>query len=106
MNPMHPGKILGLDILISPPALVGSVAITLVAAMVFAARAGLSTGEALFGGILAMLLDWLSDFLPHFGHPIAARRTGYPMTGVLFHTAPAPSLHPPDAPDPPAPPHL
>ena len=50
MNPMHPGKLLGLDILISPSALAGSVAITLVAAVVFAARAGLSTGEALFGG--------------------------------------------------------
>jgi hypothetical protein len=34
---------------------VGSVAITL--------RTGLSTGEALFGGILAMLLYWLSDFV-------------------------------------------
>jgi hypothetical protein len=67
-----------------PSALVGSVAITLVAAMVFAARAGLSTGEALFGGILAMLLYWLSDFLHHFGHAIAARRTEYPMTGCSF----------------------
>jgi hypothetical protein len=63
MKPMHPGKVLRLDILISPSALVGSVAITLVAAVVFAARAGLSTGEALFGGILAMLLYWLSDFV-------------------------------------------
>jgi hypothetical protein len=82
MKPMHPGKILGLDIWISPSALVGSVAITLVAAVVFATRAGLSTGEALFGGIVAMLLYWLSDFLHHFGHAIAARRTQYPMTGV------------------------
>jgi hypothetical protein len=70
MNPMYLGKVLGLDILISPSALVGSVAITLVAALVFAACAGLSTGEALFGGILAMLLYWLSDFLHHFGHAI------------------------------------
>ena len=55
MKPMHPGKVLRLDILISPSALVGSVAITL--------RTGLSTGEALFGGILAMLLYWLSNFV-------------------------------------------
>ena len=82
-----------------PSELVGSVAITLVAAMVFAARAGLSTGEALFGGILAMLLYWLSDFLHHFGHAIAARRTEYPMTGVLFHTALGTSVYPRDEPE-------
>jgi hypothetical protein len=86
MKPMHPGKVLRLDILIAPSALVGSVVIALVAAAVFAARAGLSAREALFGGILAMLLYWLSDLLHHFGHAIAARRTGYPMTGVLLHT--------------------
>jgi len=99
MKPMHPGKVLGLDILISPSALVGSVAITLVAAVVFAARAGLSTGEALFGGILAMMLYWLSNFLHHFGHAIAARRTEYPMTGVLFHTVLGTSVYPRDEPE-------
>ena len=99
MKPMHPGKILGLDIWISPSALVGSVAITLVAAVVFATRAGLSTGEALFGGIVAMLLYWLSDFAHHFGHAIAARRTQYPMTGVLFHTVLGPSVYPRDEPE-------
>jgi len=96
---MHPGKVLGLDILISPSALVGSVAITLVAAVLFVARAGLSTGEALFGGILAMLLYWLSDFLHHLGHAIAARRTEYPMTGVLFHTVLGTSVYPCDEPE-------
>jgi hypothetical protein len=99
MKPMHPGKVLGLDILIAPSALVGSVVIALVAAAVFATRAGLPAGEALFGGILAMLLYWLSDLLHHFGHAIAARRTGYPMTGVLLHTVLGTSLYPPDEPE-------
>jgi hypothetical protein len=99
MKPVHPGKVLGLDILIAPSALVGSVVIALVAAAVFATRAGLPAGEALFGGILAMLLYWLSDLLHHFGHAIAARRTGYPMTGVLLHTVLGTSLYPPDEPE-------
>ncbi|MCZ7672721.1 MAG: hypothetical protein M5U34_39190 [Chloroflexi bacterium] len=38
--------------------------------------------QALLGALLATLLHWLSEFWHHFGHAQAAKRTGYPMSGV------------------------
>src|SRR5258706_526147 len=34
------------------------------------------------GGLLAVALHWLSEIVHHLGHAIAARRTGYPMSGI------------------------
>ena len=99
LKTLRPGKILGLEILIAPSALAGSVVIFAVMTVVFATLVGLSPVESVAAGFLAMLLHWLGGFLHHVGHSIAARRTGYPMTGVLVFLVIGRSLYPRDEPE-------
>jgi hypothetical protein len=60
-----------------------------------------SLGLAILGGLAATGLHWLADFCHQLGHAWAARRVGYPMTGVklgqwlIFST----SQYPTDEPD-------
>ncbi|MBK8049076.1 MAG: hypothetical protein IPK16_19370 [Anaerolineales bacterium] len=37
---------------------------------------GFGMWEAILGGLLAVVVHWVSDFLHQYGHAIAARRTG------------------------------
>ena len=45
---------------------------------------GLSTGQAIGGGFVAMLLYWVADIIHNLSHATAARQTGYPMRGIHF----------------------
>jgi len=49
---------------------------------------------ALLGGLLLVALHWGSILTHHLGHAIAARRTGYPMTGVQLWGLLGRSLYP------------
>ena len=42
----------------------------------------LSPASALLGGLAATVLHWFAGFLHHLGHAWAARRTGFPMSGI------------------------
>jgi hypothetical protein len=76
------GSLFGLRMTLRAQAFVG----TLVLWALFAAIARfvlrLPAGEALLGGLLATVLHWLSEIAHHLGHAVAARRTGYPMSGI------------------------
>jgi hypothetical protein len=50
---------------------------------------------AIIGGLIAAALHFLSEFCHQLGHGIAARMTGYPMSGVLFWGPLSTSLYPP-----------
>lgn len=54
--------------------------------------------EAVAGGLIAALLHYVMGFLHHIGHAIAARRTGYPMTGIHYWGPLATSVYPKDEP--------
>jgi Zn-dependent protease len=49
-------------------------------------------------GLGISVVHWLSLFVHHFGHAIAARRTGYPMVGMRIWWWLATSLYPGDEP--------
>ena len=49
---------------------------------------------SLIGGLLLVALHWGSILVHHLGHAIAARRTGYPMTGVQMWGLLGRSLYP------------
>lgn len=51
-------------------------------------------GASLMGGLLVVALHWASILIHHLGHAIAARRTGYPMTGVQLWGLLGRSLYP------------
>ena len=61
---------------------------------------------ALLGALLAVLLHLLSELTHQWGHAWAARRTGYPMTGLQVWWAHSTSLYPRDEPALPAEAHL
>ena len=50
--------------------------------------------SALAGSLAAASLHYCSDLWHQFGHAAAARRTGYPMIGVVFWGALSTSLYP------------
>jgi hypothetical protein len=75
---------------------------TLLGMFVFA----LAPATAVFGGLLATLLHWLSSLLHHLGHARAARRTGYPMREVRLLHVLAVSIYPRDEPELPAETHI
>lgn len=52
--------------------------------------------QALIFGVVAAFLHYLLDFLHHIGHSIAARSTGYPMSGVFFWGIFGASVYPRD----------
>ena len=43
----------------------------------------LSPGSAIVGGAAAVGLHWFAGLVHHLGHAWAARRTGFPMSGIL-----------------------
>lgn len=63
---------------------------------------GLALPEAVGGGLAAALLHWLGEEVHQQGHALAARRTGYPMSGVRLWWWFGQSLYPADEPELPA----
>src|SRR5262249_17011878 len=59
-----------------------------------------------WGALVAVILHWLSEFLHHIGHALAARRTGFPMSGVRFGFLIGASVYPPTEPELPASVHI
>jgi hypothetical protein len=92
----------------TPAAIFGSLGLWLIVVTLMTAVFSISIGPALFGGMIVVLLHWLSEVVHQLGHAWAARRTGYPMTGGragkfgVFIT----SLYPLDEPELPANLHL
>jgi hypothetical protein len=59
-------------------------------------------GTAVLAGFIATLLHWLAAFWHQIGHAWAARRTGYPMSGIMAVWVLEASLYPRDEPELPA----
>lgn len=62
------------------------------------AQSGLSLGEGWWVGVLCMLVMFLGDWLHDMGHAWAARRVGYPMTGIKYLSILAQCEYPKDEP--------
>lgn len=96
------GSIGGVKITVRPSAIIASIALwtiaTEVATLFF--HASLAAGIVL--GLIIVLLHWLSDLLHQAGHAIAARSTGYPMSGLRLWFLLSSSLYPLDEPELPA----
>jgi hypothetical protein len=102
------GELAGLNLSAVPFALVGSILLLLLLSGIAISVLNFSIGEAIGGSLLAVILHWVSTLAHHLGHAWAARRTGYPMTGIRFGTwgLLATSLYPPDEPALPAKTHI
>ena len=102
------GKLAALNLSAVPFALVGSILLFALLSGIAIGVLDLPVGEAILGSLLAVVLHWVSVIAHHLGHARAARRTGYPMSGIRLGTLGilATSLYPPDEPALPAKIHI
>ena len=96
------GRLFGLQIWVHPSAWFTFALLWLVLALAGAFGLGLTPVECIFAGLAAAILHYLGELWHNLGHAVAAHRSGYPMTGVLFWTALATSRYPLDEPELPA----
>jgi hypothetical protein len=101
------GKWGGLQWSMTRSAIVGAIGLWLVVAALMVVL-NIPIGSALLDGVIVVLLHTLSEIVHQLGHAWAARRTGYPMSGVRFGVLGifAASVYPPDEPALPAKVHL
>lgn len=83
-----------------PAAFAGSIGLWVIAAALMVAVFNIPFVSALLGGLIVVILHWFSEVVHQLGHAWAARRTGYPMTGICFGKLGvfATALYPPDEP--------
>jgi Zn-dependent protease len=95
------GKFAGIQLNALPSTLIGFMILWIILGSLAYWLIGLSPTNAVLGGLLATALHFLSEFVHHLGHAVAARQTGYPMSGVRFGTMlfVATSLYPQDEPE-------
>jgi hypothetical protein len=108
MNERALGTLAGLRLTATRAAVIGSIVLVAIVIGLMAAVFNIPIGSALLGGVIVVILHWFSQLVHHLGHAWAARRTGYPMTGVRFGTygVLGRSLYPPDEPALPAKVHI
>lgn len=59
----------------------------------------LSRSQALFGALVAVVLDAFAVLIHQLGHAWMAKRTGWPMTGIRFWGLFSTCTYPPDEPE-------
>ena len=74
----------GLQWSMTRSAIVGAIGLWLVVVALMVAAFNIPIGSALLGGVIVVILHELSEIVHQLGHAWAARRTGYPMSGVRF----------------------
>ena len=108
MRKFRVGRVYGLELTVEPQFVWACLGLGVLAALLGGWLLRLSVINAIVFGVLLALLHALSVFLHDLGHGIAARRTGYPMTGIEFgrYGALATTLYPPDEPELPGKTHI
>ncbi len=84
MKSIELGKLFGLQLSVSPLATIGTLVIWIGFAITSFYGIQLPLGESILFGFIATLLHWTSELIHTLGHAYAAKRTGYPMTGITF----------------------
>ena len=92
------GQIAGLRITARFSAVITMVTLWVVLSVVAVSILGLPTGPGIIGALAATGAHWLGELIHQLGHSIAAKRTGYPMSGVYFWGPIATSIYPKNEP--------
>lgn len=93
---IHLFNLSGLRITALPSTFIWFVALWIVLAVIAVGLIHLSVGEAIIGALLAAVLHYVGEFIHQYGHSLAARRTGHPMSGVRFWFVLSTSVYPAD----------
>lgn len=86
MKSIKPMKLFGLEISVAPLAYVGTLGVWIIFTLILFYGVKLPLTKSLLMGLAATLLHWISELIHCLGHAYAAKRTGYPMTGIRFGT--------------------
>ena len=78
------GYIAGLDVRARPFAFVAFALMWVAFSALGIFALDLSPFTSLWGGFTGAVLQYASELWHHLGHAVAARRTGYPMSGITF----------------------
>ncbi|MCA9977911.1 MAG: hypothetical protein KC413_19255 [Anaerolineales bacterium] len=100
------GSLFGFKIMVKITAVTGFLFLWLVFSLVGWLGLDLGAGTAVLTALIAAILHFLGEFWHQLGHAWAARRTGWPMSGVMFIWVLAASLYPKDEPELPARVHI
>ncbi|NUM45008.1 MAG: hypothetical protein HUU38_09895 [Anaerolineales bacterium] len=100
------GTFLGLKFTLQPSSLIATFGLWGSLTVVGLRGFSLPWWEAVFGGLLATMLYWVSEIWHQYGHALAARWVGYPMIGVELWWAFGRSIYPTDEPELPARVHI
>lgn len=92
----HLFKLAGLTVSFDLTAVIGLAIFGVFLAWLAGTLLPLSPSEAILAAVLSLVIHVISEFLHNVGHSIAARRTGYPMTGLNYYLVIAMSLYPED----------
>ncbi len=106
MKKIELGQMAGLRLSAKPSAIIGFFLLWIILSVVAVALFETATGEAIVGGLIAAALHYGSEIVHNLGHAWAARRTGYPMDGLLLVGVLGVSLYPRDEPPLPAGVHI
>ncbi len=98
MKRIELGHIAGLRLTAHPSAWLTLLVIWAVLAVIGVSVLNLPVGAAVVGGLVAAVLHYASEMVHQLGHSIAARQTGYPMSGVAFWGPLGLSVYPKDEP--------
>lgn len=92
------GRLAGLQLSALPSAVISAIGLWTLLTMLAAVIIPLPIGAAIVGGLIAAVLHYVSETLHQLGHALAAKRTGYPMTGIRFWFVLSTSIYPSDEP--------
>jgi hypothetical protein len=93
------GKVLKLELYLAPSAVISSAITWAILAVLATLLLELSLATAIAAGLAVVLLHWFSELWHQHGHALAARRTGYPMSGIRLWFLLGTSLYPKDEPE-------
>lgn len=93
------GRFAGLRLSAANSAIIGFMVIWAAAFVVALTALELSSIEAMVGGLICAVIHFALEFAHQLGHAIAARATGWPMSGVHFWLVLAMSKYPSDEPE-------
>jgi hypothetical protein len=98
MKDFRLGRLSGLELSAGPSAISWSIALWAVMAALAALILRMPVDIAVGMGLAVLILHWFSELVHQFGHAVAARKTGYPMTGIRFWGLLSTALYPDDEP--------
>ena len=82
----HLGRLAGLSLSLEPAFFIGTLILWVGLGGAGVVLLDLPFFQAILAGLVGTLLYWLTYLVHHLGHAYAARRTGYPMSGIRVGT--------------------